>query len=439
MDEDRKAQLLRILADEWKARHDSAFVPGKTKVQYSGGILDQTEVMAVTDAMLDGWLGMGRRAAKFEKRFAGIVGSKNSLLVNSGSSANLLAMSVLVSNDFRRKMRPGDEVVTPATTFPTSLNPIFQVGLSPVLVDVDIGTYNPTAEALKKATSTKTRAFFLPHALGNPNEMDAVMEFADKKGIMVVEDACDALGGTYGGKQLGSFGLMGSFSFYPAHHITLGEGGALVSDDEDALIIARSLRDWGRACVCAPCKITMNPDAKCAMRYDYEDDTFPADYDMRYIYTRLGYNLKVTEIQAALGLAQLDRLEDVVKVRKRNFHFLYDLFAPYDKWFALPTWSDKADPSWFAFPLTIRKKAPFNRSKLVKWYEGNNIETRMMFAGNVMRQPAYKGLKMRIAGKLDNSETIMHSTFFLGVYPGLDSERLEYVSESTLEFLKRKR
>ena len=429
---------------EARKKELSKFVPGKTKVHYGGRVYDSEEMVALVDAALDMWLTLGPYTRKFERKFAKTVGTTHAMFVNSGSSANLVATAALASPQLGEKARlkPGDEIITPAATFPTTFNPIVQLGLKPVLLDVELGTYNidPSLLQNKKALSKRTRAIIMPHTLGNPNDMDAIMDFARKHDLYVLEDACDALGSKFGGKPLGSFGHFGTFSFYPAHHITMGEGGAVCGSNEKLMSIARSIRDWGRACVCPVCKLAIDPEAQCDLRFSFKTKSLPKDYDKRYVYTNIGYNLKPLDLQAAMGLAQLKKLPDFVRARKKNFEFLYnEVFAKYEDFFILPrTVGKKASPCWFAFPLTVKKNLHFGRADLVQHLEKNLIETRLLFAGNIMRQPAYAGIKTRTASSLKNTDTIMRDTFFLGVYPGLDEQRLCYIKDVVDDFMRKK-
>jgi len=411
------------------------FIPGVTKIQYSGPSLDDKELIALTDAILDGWFGVGKKANLFEKRFSKLIGQDFGILTNSGSSANLLAISALRSRQYRKPLVMGDEVIVPATAFPTTVNPIIQNGLIPVFVDVKLGTYNIDEDQLERSVSPKTRAIFLIHNLGNPCQMKRILEIADKHNLFVIEDNCDALGAKYDGKYTGSFGIMCTCSFYVAHHITMGEGGIVLTNDEKLAVILRSLRDWGRSCTCPVCVVANNPNARCSKRYEQRFKSLPDGYDTRYVYEEIGYNLKPLEMQAAMGLVQLEKLSSFVAKRSENFAKLYDFFIGHEDYFILPTWEDEAQPSWFAFPLTLQEEAPFSRQQIIKWYEKCNIETRLLFSGNLTRHPAYKGVPMRTAGNLKNANRIMNNSFFLGVYPGIDKERMTFILEKTEEFL----
>jgi CDP-6-deoxy-D-xylo-4-hexulose-3-dehydrase len=411
------------------------FSPGITKIQYSGPSLDDKEFVALVDAILDGWFGVGKRANLFEERFSRLIGKSFGILTNSGSSANLLAISALKSKRFEKRLVTGDEVVVPATAFPTTVNPIIQNNLKPVFVDVEVGTYNIDVDQLEKSISPRTRAIFILHNLGNPCQMKRILEIADKHNLCVIEDNCDALGAKYNGQYTGSFGVMSTCSFYVAHHITMGEGGIVLTDNEKLATILRSLRDWGRSCTCPVCVVIRDPNARCSKRFKQHFKSLPDGYDGRYVYEEIGYNLKPLEFQAAMGLVQLEKLPSFIAKRNENFAKLYDFFKKYEDLFILPAWEAEAQPSWFAFPLTLQERAPFNRQDIIKWYEKCNIETRLLFAGNLILHPAYEGLPIKVVGDLRNANKIMNDSFFLGVYPGIDEEKMNYILEKTEEFL----
>lgn len=411
------------------------FIPGITKIQYSGPSLDGNELIALTDSILDGWFGVGKRANLFEERFSRLIGQNFGILTNSGSSANLLAISALKSSRFGERLVAGDEVIVPATAFPTTVNPIIQNNLKPVFVDVELGTYNIDVDQLDKSISPKTRAIFLLHNFGNPCQMKRILEIADKHDLYVIEDNCDALGAKYNGQYTGSFGIMSTCSFYVAHHITMGEGGIVLTNDEKLALILRSLRDWGRSCTCPVCVVIRDPNAQCSKRYKQQFKSLPKGYDTRYVYEEIGYNLKPLEFQAAMGLIQLEKLSDFIAKRNKNFAKLYDFFKKYEDFFILPVWEAEAQPSWFAFPITLQERAPFNRQDIIKWYEKCNIETRLLFSGNLIRHPAYEDIPMRVVGDLKNADKIMEDSFFLGVYPGIDEEKMDHILRKTEEFL----
>jgi len=419
-------------------KEDDHFVPGKSRVQYAGPVFGGEEVAAVVETMLGGWLGLSKRGSEFEAALSRYLGGGPSVLANSGSSANLLAMAALKAEDAPFRLREGDEVIVPACSFPTTVNPIIQNGFVPVLVDVQLGTYNIDPETLSKAAGERTKAIVVSHMFGNPNQMDAIMEFAEKRGIAVIEDNCDALGSSFKGKKTGSFGAMATHSFYPAHHITMGEGGAVVVNEKGFEPVVRSLRDWGRACVCPVCLVSVDPDFFCPMRFEQRVEGLPDGYDKKYIYTHIGYNLKPTEMQAAMGLEQLKRIGGFKKERQRNFNSLYGLFSEFQRFFVLPEALPESDVSWFCFPLTIKGNAKFGRAEMISFLEKrNNIETRLFFGSNIMRHPAYRGVKFRVAGGLENSDKILRDSLFIGVYPGITREKMAFVEEKIREFMKK--
>ncbi len=444
MKEDEAAlrdEIFKIARRILQARSSQkTFTPGKDLVRYAEAVYDHEEVEGMFNAILDGWFGVGKYTKRFEAELARVLDVKKAAMTNSGSSANLLAISALTSSRLssRKRLRKGDEVITPASTFPTTINPIIQNGLVPVLVDAEIGIYNAHTESFSSALSKKTRAIFVPHVLGNPNDMDFLVDFAEKNGLFLVEDACDALGSRYNGKPVGGFGNLGTFSFYPAHQITTGEGGAVATNDEKLAEAVFSMRDWGRACVMPICDPQRCPDKGCPKSTRYErlaGTGLPEDYDKRYSYTEIGYNLKPTEIQAAMGLAQLKKLDAFIKARKKNFDYLFKEFQKYEDLFVLPESLPKSEPCWFAFPLTITEKAPFKRKDVIQWFTRHNIEVKVLFAGNILSHPAYRNVKCRVAEKLSNSDRIMRDSFFLGVYPGLTEEKLTYMTNVMKEFV----
>lgn len=411
------------------------FVPGKSLVPVSGKVFDEKELINMVDAVMEGWWTEGKYAAEFEKKLADFLGLNFCVAVNSGSSANLLALSALTS--FRlpkeKRLEKGDEVITVAAGFPTTINPIIQSGCIPVFVDVSLGTYNATILNIKKAITKKTKAIFIAHTLGNPFEVQELRKLCDKNKLWLIEDNCDALGARYNGKFTGTFGHISTSSFYPAHHITMGEGGAVLTNDPVLNKIIRSLRDWGRDCVCPT-----GVDNFCKNRFGWKLGDLPQGYDHKYTYSEIGYNLKITDIQAALGLAQLDKLSKFIQKRKDNFRCLYESFKKFDKYFVLPEWSKKADPSWFGFLLTIKPWAKFSREELLKYLNDKRIGTRLLFAGNITKQPYFKNYKIkhRIVGNLKNTDIILNKTFWIGVYPGLNKTMLNYIIKSFGEFIK---
>ena len=430
-------KILRAFVKYASSTYFKVFHKGKTmdKIPASGKILDEDDLFNLIDASLDMWLTAGRFAEKFEEKFPKILGRKYCALVNSGSSANLLAISSLTSYKLgEKRLKPGDEVITVAAGFPTTIAPIVQNKLVPVFVDVELGTYNIDTEQLEKAISNKTRAIFIAHTLGNPFNIRKVVEIAKRYNLWLIEDNCDALGSKYNGKYTGTFGDISTFSFYPAHHITMGEGGAVLTDDPVLIKIIRSFRDWGRDCWCPPGK-----DNTCGKRFSWKLGDLPFGYDHKYIYSHLGYNLKATDFQAAIGLSQLKKLPQFVEKRKENFKLLYEGFRNegLDKYFILPKWLPESDVSWFGFPLTIKDEVDFRRRDLLEFLEKNNIGTRLLFAGNVIRQPAFTNsdIEYRVAKNLKNTDKIMMDTFWIGVWPGINKENVEYIIEQFSQFV----
>ncbi len=389
------------------------FVPGQTPIPVSGKVFDAEELEFLVNAALDFWLTTGRFADQFEKEFAGFIGVRSASLVNSGSSANLVALSALTSPRLgARRLRPGDEAITVAAGFPTTLNPILQCGLVPVFLDVQIPTYNVDVEQLEAALSARTRAIVLAHTLGNPFDLEAVTSFAARHDLWLIEDCCDAVGSTYNGRKTGTFGDLATASFYPAHHITMGEGGCVLTDKPLLKTLVESFRDWGRDCWCAPGK-----ENTCGKRFDWQLGELPHGYDHKYIYSHVGYNLKATDMQAAVGVAQLKKLPAFIEARKRNFAYLKAGLKDRNagEHFVLPEASANSDPSWFGFPLLLRETAPFSRNALIDFLNGRKIGTRQLFGGNLVRQPAYADLNYRVAGDLGNSDRVMTQAFWIGV------------------------
>jgi len=406
-----------------------AFVPGSSPVPISGRVFDEQELELLVDSSLDFWLTTGRFAEQFEREFAKFVGVREAVLVNSGSSANLLAVTALTSPKLGdRRLRPGDEVITLAAGFPTTVNPILQNGLVPVFVDVQIPTFNVDVSYLETALSGRTRAVIFAHTLGNPFDLDAVTAFAKKHGLWLIEDCCDALGSTYRGQKVGTFGDLATVSFYPAHHITMGEGGCVLTDKPLMRTLVESFRDWGRDCWCAPGK-----ENTCGKRFDWQVGQLPHGYDHKYIYSHVGYNLKATDMQAAVGVAQLKKLPAFIEARKRNFAYLKAGLKDVEEQFVLPEATPNSDPSWFGFPLLVRETAPFSRNALIEFLNGRKIGTRQLFGGNLVRQPAYAGLNYRVIGDLPASDRVMNRAFWIGVYPGLTQPMLDYVLETMNE------
>ena len=407
------------------------FFPGVTAIPPSGKKIDGQEMQFMVEAALDGWLTTGRFNAAFQQKLAAYLGVQHLITVNSGSSANLIAFNTLTSPRLgERAIRPGDEVIGVAAGFPTTVNPILQFGAVPVFVDIDIGTYNIDASLIEGAITTKTKAIMLAHTLGNPFNLAVVTALCKKHGLWLIEDCCDALGSTYQGQKVGTFGDIGTLSFYPAHHITMGEGGAVFTRHAELAKIAESFRDWGRDCYCAPGK-----DNTCGKRFCQQLGDLPPGYDHKYTYSHLGYNLKITDMQAACGLAQLDKLEDFVVQRKRNFAFLSERLSACSEFLLLPKATEQADPSWFGFPLTLRDNAPVSRTDLLTYLDQEKVGTRMLFAGNLTRQPYMLGRHYRVHGSLANSDRIMADTFWIGVQPALTQDMMDFAASKIEAFL----
>jgi CDP-4-dehydro-6-deoxyglucose reductase, E1 len=407
-----------------------AFVPGESPVPVSGKVIGARELQLMVEASLDGWLTTGRFNAMFEQRLASFLGIKYLITVNSGSSANLVAFSTLTSPRLgERAIKPGDEVIGVAAGFPTTVNPILQFGAVPVFVDVDLATHNIDPALIEAAISPKTKAIMLAHSLGNPFNLDVVTALCKKYGLWLVEDCCDALGATYKGRLVGTFGDIGTLSFYPAHHITMGEGGAVFTNNPELKLIAESFRDWGRDCYCAPGK-----DNTCNKRFCWKLGELPEGYDHKYIYSHLGYNLKISDMQAACALAQMDRLDDFIAARKANFAYLKEKLQSCTDFLHLPEATPGADPSWFGFACVLKAESGVKRVDLLQYLEQNKIGSRLLFAGDLTRQPYMIGRNFRVSGTLTHTATVMNQTFWLGVYPGLDRERLDYVVEKVEQF-----
>ncbi|WP_050464046.1 lipopolysaccharide biosynthesis protein RfbH [Herbaspirillum autotrophicum] len=427
-----KQQIIELVAQYGQLSTQPApFVPGQSSVPPAGKVIGAKEIQFMVEASLDGWLTTGRFNDQFEARLAKIIGVQHLITVNSGSSANLVAFSTLTSPKLGdRAIRPGDEVIGVAAGFPTTVNPILQFGAVPVFVDVDIPTYNIDPARIEAAISPKTKAIMLAHTLGNPYNLDVVVALCKKYGLWLIEDCCDALGSTYKGQMVGTFGDIGTLSFYPAHHITMGEGGAVFTNNYELKQIAESFRDWGRDCYCAPGK-----DNTCNKRFCWKLGDLPQGYDHKYTYSHLGYNLKITDMQAACGLAQLDRVDEFVAARKRNFSFLTSRLKDCEEFMILPQATPDSDPSWFGFPITLRDNAPVSRLDLLTYLDQHKIGTRLLFAGNLTRQPYMQGRNYRVVGDLANSDIVMNNTFWLGVYPGLGEEQLDFVAHKIEAFL----
>ncbi len=427
-------QILGLVREYHDAQFgDEDFQAGETPIRFAGRVFDDREIVNLVDSSLEFWLTTGPWAAKFEKRFAKIFGLRHALLVNSGSSANLVALSCLTSNKLGdKRLRAGDEVITCATGFPTTVNPIIQNGLVPVFVDVDVPTYNLDVSQLEAAVSPQTKAVMVAHTLGNPFDLDAVTAFCEKYDLWLVEDCCDALGSTYRGKPVGSFGNLASVSFYPAHHITMGEGGCVLTNKGTLKLYAESFRDWGRDCWCEPGK-----EDTCGKRFDHQLGELPHGYDHKYIYSDVGYNLKLTDMQAAVGLAQLDKLDEFTAARKTNFRRLYEGLEDLQDFLVLPEPTPQSDPSWFGFPVALKEDCPVERDTVLRVFNDRQIATRLLFAGNLVRQPAYLHEAHRRVGELKNADFVMDNVFWVGVYPGLTEAMVDYMIESFHDVLTR--
>jgi CDP-6-deoxy-D-xylo-4-hexulose-3-dehydrase len=406
------------------------FIPGETPVPVSGKVLDPDDIAALVDASLDGWLTAGRFHTDFERALARYVGSRSALFVNSGSSANLVALSGLTSPKLgKRALRPGDEVITVAAGFPTTVNPIIQNGLRPVVVDVELDTYDAMADRLREAVGPRTRAIMMAHTLGNPFDLDTVQELCKEHDLWLIEDSCDALGSTYDGKRTGSFGDTATVSFYPAHHITTGEGGAVFVKSPLVRKQVESFRDWGRDCYCET-----GEDNTCKKRFEWQLGDLPRGYDHKYIYSHIGYNLKATDMQAALGLSQLGKLDAFVEARKRNFAHLHSRLEGVEG-LMLPKATEKSDPAWFGFPITLDPQHPVSREELQRFLDSRKIGSRLIFAGNLTKQPAYRNIDFKIVGDLTNTDIVMNRSFWVGTYPGLTVPMLDFIADSIIEFV----
>ena len=422
-----REQILQLVeqycAETFAAR---PFVAGETSVPVAGRVFDGAEMRLLVDSALDFWLTTGRFADRFEHEFARWLGIRECVLVNSGSSANLLAVSALTSPKLgARRLLPGDEVITVAAGFPTTVNPIFQNGLVPVFVDVTVPTYNVDVSQLDAALSARSRAVMLAHTLGNPFDLEAVTAFAKKHGLWLIEDCCDAVGSTYQGRKVGTFGDLATTSFYPAHHITMGEGGSVLTNQPLLRTLVESFRDWGRDCWCAPGK-----DNTCGKRFDWQQGELPYGYDHKYTYSHIGYNLKLTDMQAAVGVAQLEKLDGFVDTRRRNARALYEGLREMEEFFILPRATEGSEPSWFGFPIAVRPEAPFSRNQVIRHLEGRKIATRLLFGGNLTRQPAYQGAAHRVVGDLANTDFVMNQVFWIGVFPGITGPMLDFTLDA---------
>jgi CDP-4-dehydro-6-deoxyglucose reductase, E1 len=406
------------------------FEAGKTVVPPSGKVIGETELQYMVEASLDGWLTTGRFNDQFEKELAEFIGINHLITVNSGSSANLVAFSTLTSPKLGiRAIKKGDEVIGVAAGFPTTVNPVVQFGAIPVFVDVDSETHNINADLVEAAITSKTKAIMLAHTLGNPFNLEKIKQICEKHHLWLIEDCCDALGAKYNGQHVGTFGDIATCSFYPAHHITMGEGGAVFTNDPKLAVIAESFRDWGRDCYCKP-----GCDNTCGKRFNMQLGSLPEGYDHKYTYSHLGYNLKISDMQAACGLAQLKRLPEFITKRNSNFDYLAQRLSTLSDFIELTKPTENSEPSWFGFPITVKESSGVSRVDLTKYLDQNKIGTRLLFAGNLIRQPYFEGLEYRVVGELTNTDITMHQTLWLGIYPGLGNEQLNYIAEKMEEF-----
>jgi CDP-6-deoxy-D-xylo-4-hexulose-3-dehydrase len=433
MEKEIRKEIFDKVTELYKLRKSQEkFIPGETSINYAGRIYDEKEIINLVDASLDFWLTAGKYTKQFEKEFAEFLGVKYCLLTNSGSSANLLAVSTLTSPKLgEKRLKPGDEVITTACGFPTTLNPIIQNNLIPVFIDVNLGTYNIQVDEIEKAITKETKAIFIAHTLGNPADLDKIMALVKEYDLWFVEDNSDALGSKYNGKYTGTYGHISTCSFYPAHHITMGEGGAVLTNDPLLKKIIASFRDWGRDCWCEP-----GCDNTCGKRFGWQLGKLPPSYDHKYIYSHIGYNLKITDMQAAVGIEQLKKLPSFMEDRVKNFKFLFENLKKYEKYFIFPIVIKNSEPSWFGFPILIQEKAPFTRTDIVNYLEKNKIATRMLFGGNLLKQPAYQDIKYRIFGSLKNTDVVMNNLFWIGVYPGITEKKIEYIIKLFNKFLE---
>jgi CDP-4-dehydro-6-deoxyglucose reductase, E1 len=406
-----------------KIHSDQEFIPGKRIVPVSGKVFDSSDLQFLISSSLDFWLTTGRFNKEFEKQLSKFVGINFALTTNSGSSANLLAVSSLMSNELgERKLNPGDEVITLAAGFPTTVNPIFQNNLIPTFIDIDLPTFSASPENIESAITSKTKAIILAHTLGNPFDLDAILDITKKNNLWLIEDCCDALGSTYNNKHVGTFGDIATFSFYPAHQITMGEGGAVITNDPALRRIIESLRDWGRDCFCAPGK-----NDTCGKRFDWKLGDLPYGYDHKYTYSSIGYNLKITDMQASVGLSQLQKLPEFIKIRQENFEYLKTNLSKFSKYLILPTATSNSSPSWFGFPIVVTPDSPFSKNDLISFLSSKLIDTRPLFAGNLIKQPYLKNKDYKTSGILENTDLIMNNGFWIGVFPGLSKKMLDYV------------
>lgn len=425
--------LQELLINKFSKNIKKEIIAGEHYIPVTGKLLDNEDILWGIEALMDGWLTTGRFSDELEQALPKFFGSRFALLVNSGSSANLLAFYTLTSPKLLdRAIKPGDEIITVAAGFPTTINPLIQFGCVPVFIDIDIPSYNIKAEDIESAITTKTKAIMLAHALGNPFDIDSILAIAKKYNLWVIEDNCDALGATYKGKKTGTFGDLATLSFYPAHHITMGEGGALLINNASLKKIAESFRDWGRDCWCAP-----GVDNTCGKRYDWQLGDLPCGYDHKYTYTHIGFNLKVTDMQAAIGLSQLQKVDYFIQKRIENHKILSELLGEFKEHFILPITTEHSNPSWFGFMITVKENSKIDRNVLVQFLEKNKIGTRLFFGGNLLRQPAYVNIEYRKIGELPNTDIVMNRSFWLGIWPGLNKEHFVYFKNTIQNFLNK--
>jgi len=431
---DIRNKINRLVKEYYKIKFQKdEFIPNKTKINYSGRVFDEKELINLVNSSLDFWLTAGRFSEEFAIKLSDYFDVSDVILTNSGSSANLLSISALTSQKLgKKRLIPGDEVITVATGFPATIAPIVQNNLVPVFVDMELGTYNAIPERIKKAVSPKTKAIFLAHTLGNPFDLNAVIEIVEENDLWLIEDNCDALGSKYNGQLTGTFGHLSTLSFYPAHHITTGEGGCVLTDDEKLARIVRSFRDWGRDCYCES-----GESNTCGKRFSQKFGKLPYGYDHKYVYSEIGYNMKMTEMQAAIGCAQMDKLESFIEKRKENFERIYKGLKPFEDYLILHKSAENSDPSWFVFVISVKENEKFNRNDITSFLEYNMIETRNLFSGNLLRHPAFMNIKHRVVGDLKNTDYIMNNTFFIGVYPGMTNEKIDYMIKKFNEFFKK--
>ena len=429
-----RKEIIEKTVEYYKEKFEQKiFQPGINRINYAGRVFDENELSNAVDASLDFWLTEGRFSEDFSEQISEFLEIDHVILTNSGSSANLLALSALTSHKLGdRRLKPGDEVITVAAGFPATVTPIIQNNLIPVFVDISIPTYNIDVEMFKRSISEKTKCIFIAHTLGNPFDIDMIMEYAQKYNLWVIEDNCDAFGSEYNGKKTGTFGHLSTISFYPAHHITTGEGGAICTNDLQLADIVRSFRDWGRDCYCSG-----GENNTCGKRFTQQFGNLPIGFDHKYVYSEIGYNLKMTDIQAAIGSAQMKKLPDFCRKRKENFNKWDSIFKQYPDYFILPEKTEKSDPAWFAFIVTIKENAPFNRNQIIQHLNNSLIETRNLFAGNMTKQPAFLNKNWIISEHLNNTDYVMNNTFFLGTYPGLTQEMFDYSEQVISEFISK--